>query len=84
VSATFFAEPPERRFPFFVHVDEFQTFSSEAFASLVSEARKFATHFCLGTNTPTSSRLQRTVIIEPAAAPSIVPTDDASTTATAQ
>jgi hypothetical protein len=26
---------------------EFQTFSSEAFASLLSEARKFATHFCL-------------------------------------
>ena len=30
-----------------VHVDEFQTFSSDAFASLLSEARKFATHFCL-------------------------------------
>jgi hypothetical protein len=41
------ALPPERRVPFFVHVDEFQTFSSEAFASLLSEARKFATHFCL-------------------------------------
>lgn len=39
--------PPEQRVPFFVHVDEFQTFSSEAFASLLSEARKFATHFCL-------------------------------------
>jgi len=38
---------PEQRVPFFVHVDEFQTFSSEAFASLLSEARKFATHFCL-------------------------------------
>jgi hypothetical protein len=38
--------PPER-VPFFVHVDEFQTFSSDAFASLLSEARKFATHFCL-------------------------------------
>ena len=33
--------------PFFVHVDEFQTFSSDAFASLLSEARKFATHFAL-------------------------------------
>jgi hypothetical protein len=33
--------------PFFVHADEFQTFSSEAFASLLSEARKFATHFTL-------------------------------------
>jgi DNA helicase HerA-like ATPase len=39
--------PPEQRVPFFVHVDEFQTFSSEAFVSLLSEARKFATHFCL-------------------------------------
>jgi len=33
--------------PFFVHVDETQTFSSDAFASLLSEARKFALHFCL-------------------------------------
>jgi hypothetical protein len=39
--------PPDQRIPFFVHVDEFQTFSSDAFASLLSEARKFATHFCL-------------------------------------
>jgi hypothetical protein len=39
--------PPQARVPFFVHVDEFQTFSSEAFASLLSEARKFATHFVL-------------------------------------
>jgi len=39
--------PPQDRVPFFVHVDEFQTFSSDAFASLLSEARKFATHFCL-------------------------------------
>ncbi len=39
--------PPSRRVPFFVHIDEFRTFSSEAFASLLSEARKFATHFCL-------------------------------------
>jgi hypothetical protein len=38
---------PEERVPFFVHVDEFQSFSSEAFASLLSEARKFATHFAL-------------------------------------
>jgi hypothetical protein len=30
-----------------VHVDEFQSFSSDAFASLLSEARKFATHFAL-------------------------------------
>jgi DNA helicase HerA-like ATPase len=39
--------PPDERVPFFVHVDEFQTFSSDAFASLLSEARKFATHFAL-------------------------------------
>jgi len=38
---------PDQRVPFFVHVDEFQTFSSDAFASLLSEARKFATHFAL-------------------------------------
>jgi hypothetical protein len=38
---------PDQRVPFFAHVDEFQTFSSDAFASLLSEARKFATHFCL-------------------------------------
>jgi hypothetical protein len=37
----------ENRRPFFVHIDEFQSFSTEAFASLLSEARKFATHFCL-------------------------------------
>jgi hypothetical protein len=41
------ALPPQKRMPFFVHVDEFQTFSSDAFASLLSEARKFATHFAL-------------------------------------
>jgi DNA helicase HerA-like ATPase len=39
--------PPHERVPFLVHVDEFQTFSSDAFASLLSEARKFATHFAL-------------------------------------
>jgi hypothetical protein len=38
---------PRERVPFFVHVDEFQTFSSDAFALLLSEARKFATHFSL-------------------------------------
>jgi len=41
------ALPPHARIPFYVHVDEFQSFSSEAFASLLSEARKFALHFCL-------------------------------------
>jgi hypothetical protein len=35
------------RTPFFVHIDEFQSFSTEAFASLLSEARKFAIHFSL-------------------------------------
>jgi len=39
--------PPEQRIPFFVHVDEFQSFSSDTFAALLSEARKFATHFAL-------------------------------------
>jgi len=39
--------PPHERVPFFAHVDEFQTFSSDAFASLLSEARKFALHFAL-------------------------------------
>jgi len=38
---------PQERTPFFVHIDEFQSFSTEAFASLLSEARKFATHFSL-------------------------------------
>jgi energy-coupling factor transporter ATP-binding protein EcfA2 len=41
------ARLPHERVPFFVHVDEFQTFSSDAFATLLSEARKFALHFCL-------------------------------------
>jgi hypothetical protein len=40
-------QAPEKRAPFFVHVDEFQSFSTDAFASLLSEARKFKTHFCL-------------------------------------
>lgn len=38
---------PEKRKSFFVHVDEFQNFSTDSFASLLSESRKFATHFCL-------------------------------------
>jgi len=38
---------PHERTPFFVHVDELQSFGTEAFASLLSEARKFATHFCV-------------------------------------
>jgi hypothetical protein len=31
----------------FAHIDEFQSFGTDAFASLLSEARKFAAHFCL-------------------------------------
>jgi hypothetical protein len=38
---------PEKRVPFFAHIDEFQCFGTDAFASLLSEARKFAAHFCL-------------------------------------
>ena len=38
---------PDKRVPFFAHVDEFQSFGTSAFASLLSEARKFAAHFCL-------------------------------------
>jgi energy-coupling factor transporter ATP-binding protein EcfA2 len=41
------AQPPEDRVPFFAHVDEFQSFGTDAFASLLSEARKFAAHFCI-------------------------------------
>ena len=40
-------QAPENRTPFFVHVDELASFSTDAFASLLSEARKFATHFTL-------------------------------------
>lgn len=40
-------KPPESRLPFFAHIDEFQSFGTDAFASLLSEARKFAAHFCL-------------------------------------
>jgi hypothetical protein len=42
-------QAPDRRTPFFVHVDELASFSTDAFASLLSEARKFATHFSLAT-----------------------------------
>jgi hypothetical protein len=38
---------PEKRAPFFVHVDEFQNFTTDAFAPLLSESRKFGTHFCI-------------------------------------
>ena len=39
--------PATERVTFFVHIGEFQTFSSDAFASLLSEARKFFHHFAL-------------------------------------
>jgi hypothetical protein len=42
------AMPREQRVPFYAHIDEFQTVSSDAFAPLLSEARKFALHFSLG------------------------------------
>lgn len=38
---------PSARVPHFIHVDEFQSFTTDAFASIFSEARKFAAHFCL-------------------------------------
>ena len=41
------AQHPDDRVPFFAHVDEFQSFGTDAFASLLSEARKFAAHFCV-------------------------------------
>jgi len=41
------AQAPEKCVPFFAHIDEFQSFGTDAFASLLSEARKFAAHFCL-------------------------------------
>jgi hypothetical protein len=41
------AMPPEQRVPHFIHVDEFQSFTTDAFASIFSEARKFAAYFCL-------------------------------------
>ena len=51
------ALPPQERVPFFVHVDEFQTFSSDAFASLAFGGAQIRD--CISawrTNTPTSSR----------------------------
>jgi hypothetical protein len=41
------AQAPEMRVPFFAHIDEFQSFGTDAFASLLSEARKYAAHFVL-------------------------------------
>src|SRR5260370_27787640 len=38
---------PQERVPFFVLIDEFSNFSTDSFAALFSEARKFAAHFTL-------------------------------------
>jgi hypothetical protein len=35
------------RVPFYCHVDEVQSFGTDALASLLSESRKFKTRFCL-------------------------------------
>lgn len=43
------AVPREERVPFYIAVDEIQNFSSDAFASLLSESRKMATAFSLCT-----------------------------------
>ena len=49
--------PPQERVPFFVHVDEFQTFSSDAFASLAFGSAKIRDCTSrLRTNTPISYR----------------------------
>jgi Type IV secretion-system coupling protein DNA-binding domain len=41
--------PRSERVPFFVVVDEFQSFGTDAFASLFSEARKYGTFLCCAT-----------------------------------
>jgi TraM recognition site of TraD and TraG len=41
--------PAANRSPVYVHVDEAANFTTDAFASLLSEARKYRTHFVLGT-----------------------------------
>ena len=40
-------QPPAERVPFMVHVDEAANFTTDAFAGLLSEARKYRTHFAL-------------------------------------
>jgi len=58
------ALPPDQRVPFFAHIDEFHTFSSDAFASLLLEARKFALHFALANQfTAQLSRAVRAAVI---------------------
>lgn len=39
--------PEDERVPFFCHIDEVQSFATEALATLLSESRKFKTRFCL-------------------------------------
>lgn len=39
--------PEEERVPFFCHIDEVQSFATDALATLLSESRKFKTRFCL-------------------------------------
>lgn len=41
------SRPPGERVPFYAHIDEFQTVGSDAFAPLLSEARKFKLYFSL-------------------------------------
>jgi TraM recognition site of TraD and TraG len=55
---------PEKRAPFFVHVDEFPNFATDALTSLLSEARKFGTHFCLAAQylEQTTDRLRAAVL----------------------
>ena len=41
-------EDPSTRVPFHVYIDEFQNFTTDAFASILSEARKYAVTLTLG------------------------------------
>lgn len=51
--------PERQRVPFHCHIDELHNFSTDSFAGLLSEARKFAVHFSLATqySTQLSPRL---------------------------
>ncbi len=51
--------PGHDRTPFYCHIDELQNFSTDSFAGLLSEARKFGVHFVMGTqySTQLSPRL---------------------------
>ncbi len=39
--------PVEKRIPFYLYIDEFQTFSTESFANILSEARKYKLNLIL-------------------------------------